>query len=73
MIISKNSSTPSRACFTRKLLVKITISGNKGKEQETPKLLLTSTKHILQYQQWITFHDNKNKVNLYCVKNKIDI
>jgi hypothetical protein len=65
MIISKNSKTPSLACLTRKLLVKITISGNKGKEQETPKLLLTSTKQTLQYQQLITFHDNKNKANLF--------
>lgn len=73
MIISKNSKTPSLACLTLKLFVKITISANKGKEQDTPKLLLTSTKQIRQYRQLITFHDNKNKVNLFQVKNKIDI
>lgn len=51
MIMRRNSKTPSLACFTLKLFVKIIISGNKGKEQETPKLLLTSTKQIRQYRQ----------------------
>lgn len=73
MIISKNSKTPTRACLTRKLFVKIFKSGNKGNAQETPKLLLTSTIQILQYRQLITFHDNKNKASLFYLKNKIDI
>jgi len=55
MITNRNSKIPSLDSLTLRLSVKTTISGTKGKAQETAKLPFTSTKQIRQLPAILNF------------------